>query len=141
MRGSGGRGFKRRIVGRAIATQNNPLQTVVRAGTVRPMNDNHRSIIGSGYVVAVQVTKDVRPASTMTLELGLQSSRDAPGPISRIVFEGVRDLTFGDLDAQLFCHMGVEDIRDWGLEGVRYTVADAEGEVVSFKCARWRTLA
>ena len=76
----------------------------------------------------------------MSLELDLQASPGSPAPAQRIIFDGVRDLKFGDLAAPSFCVIGVQDIRSRGLENLHYAVECAEQEVVTFMCESWRLM-
>jgi hypothetical protein len=75
----------------------------------------------------------------VSLELMVQPSTGSSEPIARLEFDGVTDLMVGDLNTLALCHLGVEDISDRQLEGVRYLVWDAEREIISFGCAQWRT--
>jgi hypothetical protein len=90
-----------------------------------------------GYVVRLDVIKSISPSHRIDLTLELQPAPDTNSPISRTVFEGVSQLRV-DLNLYQYSYISIKDITDRQLEELRYSVSDAEGEVISFLCAAYR---
>ena len=109
-----------------------------RIGDHDPIMDNDfPQILCSGYICRLCISYASDQLGRMLLELCVQSQPVGGAGEIRLRFEGVRDLEIGNLNGLKFCHLGIEDIRERQLEGLRYAVSDAEGDLISFKCDSW----
>jgi hypothetical protein len=102
--------------------------------TIYEFNQNQKRF---GYLMSIEFAREFNEMDCTDYSVNIflcDFPHSFGNPKMLLVFTGVRNLKFGDLDGLVKTFINITDISNHQIEGVKYSVKEAENETFSFCC-------